>query len=125
MKIEFLTAYTLRIGVFLSLLLISLGIVSAFLSNSTLGYSVDLLADPHSLVNTETINYNLIYNGLTKFEGLSFMLLGLMILIATPIIRVILSIIVFAQEGDRLYLAITCMVLTIILITIFLVPFYA
>ena len=43
--------------------------------------------------------------------GLSIAQLGIMILLLTPIIRVAFSVIGFAMENDRLYVAITCIVL--------------
>ena len=122
MDTELLTAYTLRIGVILSIILIISGVALTVATGSTLGYSADELADPHGSVNTGTINYELIYHGLAKFEGLSFIILGLATLMATPIIRVILSVAAFALEGDKLYLTITSIVLIIILTAMFLAP---
>ena len=43
--------------------------------------------------------------------GLSIAQLGIMILLLTPIIRVAFSVIGFAMENHRLYVAITCIVL--------------
>jgi uncharacterized membrane protein len=43
--------------------------------------------------------------------GLAIAQLGIMILLLTPIIRVAFSVIGFAMENDRLYVAITCIVL--------------
>jgi uncharacterized membrane protein len=44
-------------------------------------------------------------------RGLSIAQLGIIILLLTPIIRVAFSVIGFAMENDRLYVAITCIVL--------------
>lgn len=41
--------------------------------------------------------------------------LGLLFLIATPIARVVFSIIAFAQQRDRFYVIITCFVLSVLL----------
>jgi uncharacterized membrane protein len=43
--------------------------------------------------------------------GLAIAQLGIMILLLTPIIRVAFSVLGFAMENDRLYVAITCVVL--------------
>lgn len=40
---------------------------------------------------------------------------GLLLLIATPIVRVIFSVLAFAKQGDRLYVTITLIVLAILL----------
>ena len=45
--------------------------------------------------------------------------LGLVVLIATPVLRVTASCLAFAMEGDRLYAAITLAVLAILLISLF------
>jgi uncharacterized membrane protein len=45
--------------------------------------------------------------------------LGLLLLIATPIARVIFSVFAFALEGDRMYVAFTLVVLTVLLYSLF------
>ena len=45
----------------------------------------------------------------------ALVLLGLLILISTPVARVIFSLVVFATEGDRLYVGFTLAVLAILL----------
>jgi len=47
------------------------------------------------------------------------MQLGLLLLIATPIARVIFSAIAFAVEGDRMYVAFTLIVLAVLLYSLF------
>jgi len=47
------------------------------------------------------------------------MQLGLLLLIATPIARVISSAVAFALEGDRMYLLFTLLVLTVLLYSLF------
>lgn len=45
----------------------------------------------------------------------ALILLGLLILIATPVARVVFSLVAFILEGDRLYIAFTIAVLVILL----------
>jgi uncharacterized membrane protein len=45
--------------------------------------------------------------------------LGLVVLIATPVLRVAASCVAFALEGDRLYAALTLAVLAILLVSLF------
>jgi uncharacterized membrane protein len=45
--------------------------------------------------------------------------LGLVVLVATPVLRVAASCVAFALEGDRLYTVITLAVLTILLVSLF------
>jgi uncharacterized membrane protein len=47
--------------------------------------------------------------------------LGLVVLLATPFVRVLASVIVFAAERDRTYVAITLIVLGILLVSLFIV----
>jgi len=46
-----------------------------------------------------------------RLRGLSIAQIGIMLLLATPVIRVIFSIFGFAAEKDRAYVLITCIVL--------------
>lgn len=45
--------------------------------------------------------------------------LGLLLLIATPIVRVAFSAVAFAAEGDRMYVAFTLIVLAVLLYSLF------
>jgi uncharacterized membrane protein len=53
------------------------------------------------------------------FNNLGIMQLGLLILIATPVIRVVMSLAVFVIQRDRLYTAVTFIVLGILMYSIF------
>lgn len=121
MKLEPLISYILRIGIIAGITLAILGIVLLLVKGGSLGYTLDTLLDPYTLVNTCTVNYSLVYMGLTSFEGLSIILLGLMVMVATPILRIILGILIFALERDRVYVAIATATLMLILLSIFLV----
>ena len=57
-----------------------------------------------------------IFSVLPKPEAL--ILIGLLLLIATPVARVVFAIIAFALEGDRLYVVFTLIVLVILLYSI-------
>ncbi|MBE9229260.1 DUF1634 domain-containing protein [Phormidium sp. LEGE 05292] len=54
-----------------------------------------------------------------SFRRRGFIQFGLLILIATPILRVAFSAIAFAKQGDRTYLIITLVVLAILLYSLF------
>lgn len=49
----------------------------------------------------------------------AFIMLGLLVLIATPIVRVLLSVVIFAVERDRVYVVITLTVLAILAWSLF------
>lgn len=60
-----------------------------------------------------------IIEGLGKGSATEIIQLGVVILIATPILRIIFSLISFIVEKDRMYVMITLLVLTIILFSMF------
>lgn len=55
--------------------------------------------------------------GLITLNPYSYMLLGIFLLILTPVLRVVTCIIIFAKEKDRLYTVITLLVLLILIIS--------
>jgi uncharacterized membrane protein len=52
-------------------------------------------------------------------EPMGIMQLGLLILVATPIARVIFSMVAFAIEGDRMYVFFTMIVLAVLMYSLF------
>lgn len=52
---------------------------------------------------------------IVQFDGAAIIQLGVTVLIFTPILRVILSLISFLREKDKLYITITAIVLIVIL----------
>jgi uncharacterized membrane protein len=59
-----------------------------------------------------------ILSGAFGFRARSIIQLGVLLLVATPIVRVAFSIVGFALEGDRLYVVITSLVLAILLFSL-------
>jgi len=55
-----------------------------------------------------------VFEGIMHWKGQAIIQLGIMILIATPILRVAFAVIAFALEKDRLYTLISLLVLLII-----------
>jgi len=51
-------------------------------------------------------------------RGRGFIQLGLLILLATPVVRVLFCVLAFALQRDRLYVAITLVVLSVLLYSI-------
>lgn len=62
-------------------------------------------------------------HGLVTFSALSWIELGVVVLIATPVARVMVSVFLFAAERDRLYVLITAVVLTLLLFSMLVTPF--
>jgi uncharacterized membrane protein len=61
----------------------------------------------------------LIIAGVRGLRGRAIIQLGLLLLIATPVARVAFSVFGFARERDRLYVVITCVVLGLLLFSLF------
>jgi len=61
-------------------------------------------------------------SSLTNLNGLAFILLGLIVLMATPILRVAIGIAQFAHERNWLYTFITAIVFMNLMLAIFVIP---
>ncbi len=60
-----------------------------------------------------------VLRGVRALRAEALIQLGLLLLIATPITRVALSLLAFAREGDRTYVLITTFVLALLLLSLF------
>jgi uncharacterized membrane protein len=60
-----------------------------------------------------------IVRSVVELRGRGLIQFGLLVLIATPIARVVFSAWAFSRQGDRLYLAFTLIVLTVLLVGLF------
>lgn len=112
-KYEWATAligWVLQGGVLLSAIVILLGVI--LLPTRPGGLSEQrLLVFPFTLSQLGT--------ELAQFRPQAIITLGLLLLIATPVLRVAVSIVTFVVERDRKYIIITCIVLAILLFSIF------
>lgn len=114
-QVEIVISHLLRIGVTLSMAIILMGLVLMFVHHpSYLHAGRDLqrltspgAAFPHTMHD--------VYEGLCTCRGQSIVAIGLMVLIATPIMRVAASIIAFAVERDTVFVVITSVVLAVLL----------
>ncbi|HEV8193382.1 MAG TPA: DUF1634 domain-containing protein [Ktedonobacterales bacterium] len=109
---ELIISYVLRGGVLLSAGVILLGVMLFYIRYAAKPQSVDTQTYPHSLGG--------VVQGVTHGNPLAVISLGLLILLATPTLRVVISIITFAIERDWLYTAITALVLFILLVSFLL-----
>ena len=116
-KVELLISNLLRVGVILSLTLIVFGTVVTFVQHPEYlsersffgGSSVPRSAILNSLRDVGA--------GLKAFEGDAIVTLGILLLIATPVIRVGVSIFAFIYQRDRLYTLITATVFCLLLLS--------
>ena len=119
-QVELLISNLLRSSVLLSLVVIVIGTVVTFVdhpeflsSRSALGQLVNPgAALPHTL---ESVG-----RGLEALQGDAIVTLGLLLLIATPVVRVGISIFAFIYERDRVYTFITLTVFCLLILSFFL-----
>lgn len=98
----------LRVGVVISALLIGIGFVLLYAKGDS-GY-----------IEGTSITFNSFINGLIQLKPYYVIMLGLLVLIITPVLRVAISIVVFKLEKDYLYVKVTTVVLVILVISFFI-----
>ena len=119
-KVETIISYTLRAGVIISILVVVAGTIISFVHHTDYLTSTDQLkrltrpgaAFPHTLAELAA--------GLAAFRGQAIVGTGLLLLIATPVARVAISIVAFLFQRDRTFVIITSTVLTLLLLSFFL-----
>jgi uncharacterized membrane protein len=113
----------LRYGVILSGLIIILGTIGLAVSKGTTDTGGFLIYNastvPHDGIDVSPTG---LLHGLATFSAFSWIELGVVVLIATPVSRVLISVFLFAAEKDRLYVLITAVVLAILLFSILVTP---
>ena len=114
-RVELIISGLLRTGVLASLAVVLAGTLLSFLHHPGYGRSPAALAPllapgaafPHSLAG--------VLDGVLRLHGAAWVAAGLLLLIATPVLRVAVSVLAFAVERDRVFVAITCVVLALLL----------
>ena len=105
--------WILRGGVALSMILVFIGgVLFVYRHGHSISDYSKFAGVPYFIHNTGGI-----INGTLNLRGQAIIQLGIILLIATPVIRVIFSAIGFILEKDYLYTIITVIVLIIILIS--------
>jgi uncharacterized membrane protein len=108
-EVEIIISRALKIGVILSATVTLIGLLM-FLITGKSGY-------PGATYPTNPL---LIFQGVAVLKPYAIILTGLFILILTPVFRVGVSVIVFMKEKDYLYVKITAVVFTILIISFLL-----
>ena len=103
----------LIVGVAISAALIAFGFAASLIvgwDGSIRGLPTSTLADS---------DFSRVGPGILELRPIAFAQGGLLVLIATPVVRVVASFVAFVLERDRIYAAITLAVLTILLVSLF------
>ena len=121
LRIELFIAQLLRWGVTLSFVIIAIGIGAVVFTGQT-GYDQIRLDDVNGIVQYHLkpgfpATLSDVFAGLGKSKPYAIIVLGLLVLITIPVLRVAVSIIAFARERDWLYASITTLVLAVLLLS--------
>lgn len=116
-RVELLMSGLLRGGVLLSLVLVLTGLVIMFVHHPSYLHSVEALqrltspgaAFPQTLAG--------VAEGVRTGHGQAVVIVGLLVLIATPVLRVAVSVVVFAIERDWVFVVVTALVLAVLLVS--------
>jgi uncharacterized membrane protein len=110
---QMVIGWVLRVGVFVSMTVVFLGgILYLYRHGSTMADHQTFKGIPVFLQTGSGI-----IDGIVNLRGQAIIQAGIILLIATPIVRVIFSAIGFVLEKDYLYFGITLLVLAIIFIS--------
>ncbi|MDD4955101.1 MAG: DUF1634 domain-containing protein [Candidatus Omnitrophica bacterium] len=113
--IEVFMGNLLRAGVIIAATLVILGgVIYMFKHGFTMPDYKNFYGEPQELRHPVKI-----FKYAFSLHGRGMVQLGLLALIATPIARVVFSVFVFFRERDKLYLAITCIVLAVLCYSLF------
>lgn len=112
-RFRVMVSTVLLVGVSLSAALIAIGFAGSFAA----GWDGSMLGSAVS--SASPTDFGGLGSRLTGLEPLAIAQLGLIVLLATPVLRVASSVVGFALEGDRLYTGVTLVVLAVLLASIF------
>jgi len=114
-RIEIIIGNLLRTGVLLSACIVFAGACVYLKRHATEPAAYHVFSGEPSDFRTISGILHSVVSG----RGRGLIQLGLLLLIATPIARVLFSLAGFAIEGDRMYVAFTAIVLVILLYSVF------
>lgn len=119
-RLEVVLATLLRAGVVVSVVLMLAGVLVSFMRHP------DYMTDPHTLARLTTPGAAFPHDPRTLISevlhvrGRAIMTLGLLVLIATPVLRVAASVVAFLLQRNWRFAIVTSLVLTVLLISMLL-----
>ena len=111
-RVERILARVLATGVVISAAFIAFG----FLASFVVGWTGSLLGAP--TVARDTTDFSGLATRLLQLQPLALVQAGLVVLVATPVFRVVVSVVAFWRQHDRLYVGITLLVLFLLLVSL-------
>ncbi len=119
-RVELLISNLLRTGVLLSLVIIVIGTTITFVRHPD--YAADARGVPGISPGGPTYPHTVhdVLIQAARGRGQAIIMLGLLVLLLTPVARVAVSIFAFVYQGDRAFVIITSVVLTVLIISFLL-----
>ena len=114
-RMRLVVSWVLVTGVSVAATLVAIGLLGSF----AVGWRGSLVGLPHA--DVPIASFVDIGEGLRALRPQAIAQLGLLALVATPIVRVLATLVAFALERDRLYVGITAVVLAILLASALLI----
>ena len=111
---QYLLGNILRIGVIISMAIVALGLLLLLIHH---GWSSASFGQFNA---DQLFSFSDFFTRLKAGRSAGIIELGVLCLIATPVLRVIFAIIGFSKEKDGMYVLVSSIVLIIILVSIFL-----
>jgi uncharacterized membrane protein len=111
----------LRYGVIASFALVALGSLLLFLEGQTGYYHIGTAEQLFDAQNGFLVGLSPLVHGVASAKPYAIIDLGLVVLLATPVTRVVISLFLFLDERRYAFVAITATVLAILLLSMFVV----
>lgn len=102
----------LTVGVVVSAFLVAAGFAASFV----VGWTGSLVGA--STAATETTEFSELLQRLLVLQPLAIVQTGLVVLIATPVVRVVATALGFRRQGDSLYVALSLVVLALLAVSL-------
>lgn len=115
-KVELLISHLLRIGVVSSLIVVVIGLAISFVHHPDYLHS-DQMQRVISPSHATWDSLRELWVGLIHLRGEAIIMAGLLLLIATPVMRVAVSIVAFIVERDWVFVIVTSFVLAMLVLS--------
>lgn len=119
-RLELLISRLLRVGVITSVALIVIGTIATFAQHPDYISSSAVLDCAVGPGATFPHKFDALLASLHQLRGEAIVTLGLLVLMATPVTRVAVSVVAFTHHRDRTYALITAAVLFLLLLSLVL-----
>ncbi|MDA4126510.1 MAG: DUF1634 domain-containing protein [Thaumarchaeota archaeon] len=114
----------LRYGVLISAIIIVFGTIELIAASGNSDVLGNIVYNPDKIPHGNfDVSLSGLVIGLVGLQPYALIELGAIVLIATPVSRVLISVFLFAAEGDKLYVVVTAVVLFLLLFSILVTPF--